>query len=533
MGEFKKRSKATQEVVQKALKAFGAEIYEPRHPKAKNEASTKRYLIEPFLLKVLGLDTRRPDHVDMEVNIEGHRGGAADFVLLHDGRYWCVVETKKLGSLQGGVRTDLWNQLSHYANSATFREVNYFVLTDGRWWVWYKREPNEYLPKVPFLEHDVSSPSSEVLTWCQAANEMASVDDLASAASRVRFTSALRQWLNGLKTPTDQTLERILGNEVFADLRGKGKRNLVKARNELRSVWDSTFEDVLGGSGFPPSPPPPPPSPSVRGFAWRLGKTASWNVCKTGNELMVAVIKALADRSPTGAAEWFQTLATTRPKWICRNDVSPPFNSWAGRDLGEGYSVHVSLSNHVKDERLLLLAEDITARTGADPELEMQWPNPHKRKTKSVSDQKVDVFGAKASRPRPRSRSCQWRLGDSAEWHVCESGRDMMVAVVQALAKQFPGSPSDWYSAVQKKKPTWINQGGTDRPIQSWRPRDLGAGFSLNVNLSSVDIEKRLRQLADLIRNRSGKDPQLDIRWNVESELGTKNDSQITTPTDS
>ena len=515
MGKSKKRSQATEDAVYEALNAFDSEIYEPRHKQATNEASTKRYLIEPFLLRVLEIDTRRPDHALMEVKAEGYKGGAADFVLLLNGSYWCVVEANKLGALAQGSRDILWEQLSHYANSATFREVNYFVLTDGRRWVWYKREPNNYLPETPFLEHDVTSPSSEVLTWCRAVKDLASVDDLASAATRVRFTSALQQWLNGLKNPTDLTLESILGDEIFANLRGKGKRNLVRARNELRSVWDSTFKDFLGKTDSPP------PLREISGYAWRLGRDSDWNSCETGVELMVAVVQALANRNPDGAAVWYSAVTDRWPNWFKRPDAPPPYRSWDGKDLEGGYTVRVSLNNEVKDRRLRSLAEDIRARTGLDPELEMQWPKPQKLNIKSASNQKVAVSVEKPSRMHPRKQACQWRLGKQSAWITCKSGRDLLAAATRGLAVLCPTGPADWYQAIAARKPHWIIRAGTPRPFESWAERDLGEGYLIHVGTSNTEKGKRLRYFTEDIRARTGVDPQLELRWNVGSRVET------------
>ena len=522
MGESKKRSQATQDAVHKALNAFDAEIYEPRHKQATNEASTKRYLIEPFLLKVLGIDTRRPDHALMEVPAEGYRGGAADFVLLLDGSYWCVVEAKRLGAITQGARDALWKQLSHYANSATFREVNYFVLTDGRRWVWYRREPNKYLPETPFLEHEVTSPSSEAFTWCQAVKDLGSVDDLASAANEVRYTSASRKWLSGLKTPTDQTLESILGNEVFADLRGKGKRDLARARDALRSVWDAAFKEFVSVMHQSPPDPEPDvglPSPEDRP-AWRLGSNESWNSCESGADLMVAVIQALARRFTAGETEWYQLLAARWPKWIIGEGAEAPFKSWAGRNIDAGYSIQTGLSSTEKDQRLRALAADLGNRTGVDPQLEVYWPKSPRRPPKSIETQKTKTPPPSVSRKHFAQTQCAWRLGKKSDWNRCGSGHDLMEDVIHALAQYWPAGATDWYRKLASRDTKLVISRGSTPPFSSWAGRDLGDGYEVHVGMSNQNKEKRLRQLEEDIRARTGVDPQLELLWDVESGPG-------------
>ena len=480
-----------------AIKAFGTHIYEPRHRQATNETNTKLFLIAPFLHDVLGIDTGLPENAAWEVSFQGFKGGAVDLVLQLRKRSWCVVEMKKLGALSDGSKEPLWSQLAFYAGVPSFHDVNYFALTDGRFWKWYYREPAKLLPKKPFLIHDVTEPSIEILTWCLAVRDyLGGVGDLESASKKVLFTVALKKWLKSLRSPADQTLDSLLGDPIFSGLSGRVKRDRVEARDALHSVWPNVYADHLGeelptnkGGSIEDDPPPPPP----RGYAWRLGKKASWNSCKNGTELMMAVIQALAARYPAGADDWYRSLAQKKPNWVIEAGAPPPLKGWTSKQLSTRYSVNVSLSAKDKDRRLRYLAKDIGKRTGMDPQLQIQWPE-----------------------IRTRKLSCEWRLGANSTWNISPTGATLMVAVTKALAAKSPDGAAEWYRSLAMKQPTWIMEAGA--LPQGWTGRDLGEGYVVHVGLSNKVKHQHLRYFAEDIRTRTGIDPQLEIRWQPVGE---------------
>ena len=70
-------------------------------PKCNSEATTKNFLIAPYLHEILGYNPFNPDHCvpEYSADIKG-AGDKVDYALLHNGQPIIIVEAKSIGTIQ-------------------------------------------------------------------------------------------------------------------------------------------------------------------------------------------------------------------------------------------------------------------------------------------------------------------------------------------------------------------------------------------------------------------------------------------------
>ena len=359
------------------MRDFAENRYKCNYPHATDEANTRSFLIGPYLSELLGIDLWNPRQLTPELAAKGgFRTGTVDYALMRKGTPWCLIEAKKLYELDGNYRTaeQHWEQLSFYAHC--FAEANYFALTDGRWWYWYRRDAGQVLPKKPFLFHDVSKPTEVPLSWLQAVRANLPMAQLVRASDVACAAQAARHWLQHLKDPDEATLKLVLKSSGFS-----ASKSSVST---LRSIWKTALDHNLGtvsgdGNGKEPPPtqplpPQPPPSPPAHP-AWRLGGQA-WNECKTAKLVMHQVVLALADQYPAGQRACYEVLSQAYPKYV---NSHPGFSPREGLVLSHGYVLETHFDNKRKVLLLNRFVRLFQERAGHDPQVEFHMPTKPKR----------------------------------------------------------------------------------------------------------------------------------------------------------
>ena len=147
--------------LQQKLSAFSSRAGDVA-PKCNSEATTKNFLIAPYLHEILGYNPFNPDHCvpEYSADIKG-AGDKVDYALLHNGQPIIIVEAKSIGTIQTNHATP--GQLNGYFVGC---DAKFAALTDGLTWNWYRARPNHYqLEDAPFLSHDVRSPSPTEVDW--------------------------------------------------------------------------------------------------------------------------------------------------------------------------------------------------------------------------------------------------------------------------------------------------------------------------------------------------------------------------------
>ena len=90
--------------LQQKLSAFSSRAGDVA-PKCNSEATTKNFLIAPYLHEVLGYNPFNPDHCvpEYSADIKG-AGDKVDYALLHTGQPIIIVEAKSIGTIQNKPR---------------------------------------------------------------------------------------------------------------------------------------------------------------------------------------------------------------------------------------------------------------------------------------------------------------------------------------------------------------------------------------------------------------------------------------------
>ena len=191
--------------LQQNLSAFASRARDVA-PKCDSEATTKSYLIVPYLDEILGYNPHNPDHCVPEypADIKG-AGDKVDYALLHNGKPIIIVEAKSISTIKTNHATP--GQLNGYFVGC---DAKFAALTDGLIWNWYRARPNHYqLEDAPFLSHDVLSPSPIELHWLLSIVNQANFDPNQAdrEALAVKLKATFLHWLHKTReTPSDEFL---------------------------------------------------------------------------------------------------------------------------------------------------------------------------------------------------------------------------------------------------------------------------------------------------------------------------------------
>ena len=185
-------------------------------PKCDSEATTKSYLIVPYLDEILGYNPHNPDHCvpEYSADIKG-AGDKVDYALLHNGQPIIIVEAKSIGTIQTNHATP--GQLNGYFVGC---DARFAALTDGLTWNWYRARPNNYqLEDAPFLSHDVRSPSPIELHWLLSIVNQANFDpnQAEREALAVKLKATFLHWLHKTRENPSDGFLRFLTKETQSE----------------------------------------------------------------------------------------------------------------------------------------------------------------------------------------------------------------------------------------------------------------------------------------------------------------------------
>ena len=277
-------------------------------PKCNSEATTKNFLIAPYIHEILGYNPFNPDHCipEYSADIKG-AGDKVDYALLHNGKPIIIVEAKSIGTIQPDHATP--GQLNGYFVGC---EAQFAALTDGLIWNWYRAKSNHFeLERAPFLSHDVRSPSPDEIHWLRKIVNQPDfdIDRAHGQAGFVKMKNAFQTWLRHTrKNPSDKFLTFLIEDTQSDAIDFELVRPIFV--NAFASL-DGQEEVVL--------PSLNPVSPTVRledgtelhysesQRAWRLaGETLRIETSPT--ELYRAVLRYLATLDPNGPEHFYDTV---------------------------------------------------------------------------------------------------------------------------------------------------------------------------------------------------------------------------------
>ena len=293
--------------LQQKLSAFASRA-SALAPKCDSEATTKSYLIVPYLDEILAYNPHNPDHCvpEYSADIKG-AGDKVDYALLHDGQPIIIVEAKSIGTIQTNHATP--GQLNGYFVGC---DARFAALTDGLIWNWYRAKSDHFeLEESPFLSHDVRSPSPVEIHWLRNIVNQPDfdIDRAHGQAGFVKMKNAIQTWLRHTrKNPSDKFLTFLIEDTQSEKIDFELVRPIFV--NAFASL-DGQEEIVL--------PPLDPVSSTVRledgtelhysesQRAWRLaGETLRIETSPT--ELYRAVLRYLATLDPNGPEHFYDTV---------------------------------------------------------------------------------------------------------------------------------------------------------------------------------------------------------------------------------
>ena len=302
--------------LQQKLSAFASRAGDVA-PKCDSEATTKSYLIAPYLDEILGYNPHNPDHCvpEYSADIKG-AGDKVDYALLHNDKPIIIVEAKSIGSIQTNHATP--GQLNGYFVGC---EATFAALTDGLIWNWYRARPRHYqLEDAPFLSHDVRNPNPIELHWLLSIVNQANFDpnQASREAMAVKMKAAFLHWLHTTReNPSDEFL-------TFLTKETQSENTDIET---VKTIFVNAFNSL--SLDKPPLPMCGPtkhtdPQPAILVLedgtnlhssqwqrAWRPAGEP-WRVCNFARTVYVGVCQHLADLDKRGADAFYAQCTLSR-----------------------------------------------------------------------------------------------------------------------------------------------------------------------------------------------------------------------------
>lgn len=240
----------------KQMLAVAADVRsKKRH--AKNEATTRAFLIEPFI-RALGYDPQNPNDVEPEFSaglVANNK--KVDYALIKDGKPIIFIEVKSATTDLSHKHTE---QLQIYFMAKL--AVRLGILTNGKEYRFYSDLNNQNLmDNEPFLVVNMLK-----LDEANAANLSVfrnSSFDLARAKSHalgLKYKLTLRSVLEKeFRSPSDELIKLFI-KRIRPELKQVGK----KVTSEMKPIIEEVWREFAHGAKDNRPPPPPPPKPTSK-----------------------------------------------------------------------------------------------------------------------------------------------------------------------------------------------------------------------------------------------------------------------------
>jgi hypothetical protein len=203
------------------------------------EAAVKTAVVLPFF-SALGYDVFDPAEVIPEFTADavGKKGQKVDYAIAINGAIRILVECKPITlTLEKAHLAQLYRYFS--VTSAEFA-----ILTNGRTFNFYTdlEEPNK-LDTIPFLTFDLSDLQSQLTGELKKfSKDEFNVDGILASASRLKYTSALKQAINALFEDPTVELVRSLATGLY-------QGNFTAAvREQFTPLVKSAFRELIRDS---------------------------------------------------------------------------------------------------------------------------------------------------------------------------------------------------------------------------------------------------------------------------------------------
>jgi len=230
---------------------------------AKKEASTKSYLIDPFI-NILGYKRINPEDVEPEFAADTYGTKTpVDYALKKEGEYIIFVECKPAKTVLSRENT---SQLQHYFS--TKLDVRFGILTNGLEYRFYSdlEKPN-VMDDDPFLTLDIFNLDEKLCVALQQfTKEQFEVNNCIATARRLKYRRKIIAVLTKTFDPLSEEIVKLVVKQVYSGSFTKAIREQFTPL--VQEAWSEFLisKDVETDNGPPPPPPPPRPKMGVEEF---------------------------------------------------------------------------------------------------------------------------------------------------------------------------------------------------------------------------------------------------------------------------
>ena len=176
------------------------------------EEAAKTSVVLPFL-QALGYDVFNPSEIVPEFTADtvGKKGEKVDYAIKLDSEIKVLIECK-------GLKTNLEKKhLSQLYRYFSVTKAKFAILTNGRIFEFYSdlEEPNK-LDSKPFFSFDLQDQRASSLSELRKFQK--SIFDeskILATAERLKYTSAIKQFLSGQMEQPGDALVKLVASEVY------------------------------------------------------------------------------------------------------------------------------------------------------------------------------------------------------------------------------------------------------------------------------------------------------------------------------
>ena len=301
------------------------------YPNIKTEEATKQALILPFF-QILGYDVFNPMEFvpEFTADVGIKKGERVDYAIVIDNKPVILIEAKWCGE-------PLDNHASQLFRYFATTEAKFGILTNGLQYRFYTDLDEENkMDMTPFMEFDITNLKDAVIPELKRfqRNDL-DVDGIFSAASDLKYTSAIKALLARQYADPDEAFVRYVLSEVYPQVKTRQivekfkpivKRSFAQYISELLS---DRFKVAIEQGHPGDDKPDKPDQPGEEASEERTTEegTKRYTIVTTTEELESwGIIKALLcgiispDRIQyKDTMDYFSIVLDGKPtKWICR-----------------------------------------------------------------------------------------------------------------------------------------------------------------------------------------------------------------------
>ena len=213
-----------------------AKVYTERKEMIQTEEATKTALIMPFI-SALGYNVFDPSEVvpEFTADVGIKKGERVDYAIIRDGTPIMLIEAKWSGE---ALDVNKEGQLLRYFN-ATSAKVG--ILTNGHEYRFYTDlDQDNIMDLMPFLQFSICDISEPIVRELKRfAKGIFKIEEIASTASELKYTGAMKAYLTEQLTEPSEDFVRHMASQVFSG------RLTENAREKFKVITKKAFTQFV------------------------------------------------------------------------------------------------------------------------------------------------------------------------------------------------------------------------------------------------------------------------------------------------